>query len=299
MRPQWGEERFRSLVARQYGRITRAQLVALGVPGSRITRWSKAGYLTRVLPKVYAVGHTAPSREADLWAAVLYAGPGAMLSHASAAHKRGLIIYAPSEIHLSTPRCKIRSLPGVVRVHAGRELERDLHEGIPATSNARTVLDLAADRRDFKLLRRALAVLEYRNELDLAALDAICGKGRSGSRALREALEIHQPELAHTNGELEDAFLYLCERFGLHVPLFNRWMYGFPVDAYWPAPDLVAEVDGVGSHSEPAQLRKDRRKELTLREHGHTVVRYDWTLVKAASEQVAADLVRHGVGAAP
>lgn len=62
-----------------------------------------------------------------------------------------------------------------------------------------------------------------------------------------------------------------------------------------PDPNLIAEVDGLGAHSQPAQLRTDRRKELTLREHGHAVVRYDWTLVKAASRDVAADLVRQGV----
>ncbi|HEX3617501.1 MAG TPA: DUF559 domain-containing protein [Solirubrobacteraceae bacterium] len=256
--------------------------------------WIERGYLTRVLPKVYAVGHTAPSREADLWAAVLYAGPGAMLSHPSAAHHRGLIIYAPKEIHVSTARYKIRSIPGAVVVHGRRELKRSVWEGIPTTTNAQTVLDLAADPSGFALVRRALAVLEYRGELDLGAIDALCGKGKRGCKALREALAIHQPELAHTNGELEEAFLSLCERFGLAVPQCNRWMYGFPVDAYWPDINLIAEVDGL-QHSKPGQLRKDRRNELTLREHGHRVVRYDWALVKAASKQVAADLVRQGV----
>jgi predicted transcriptional regulator of viral defense system len=292
-------ESFARLVRRQHGRITWAQLRAFEVPDATISRWARNGYLTRVLPRVYAVGHTAPSREADLWAAVLYAGPGAMLSHASAAHHRGLINYAPSVIHVSTPREKVRSIRGVVAVHAQRQLARSSHGGIPATRNAQTVLDLAAAPKDAMLVRRALAVLDYRNELDLDALEAICGKGRSGSRALRKALKIHQPELAYTNGELEDAFLRLCERFGLVVPLCNRWMHGFPVDAYWPEQNLIVEVDGLGSHSKPAQLRKDRRKALTLREHGHTVVRYDWTLVKAASGDVAADLVRHGVSEAP
>lgn len=292
----WREERFRDLVAQQYGRITWAQLKALGASDGTLGTWSRSGYLTRVLPKVYAVGHMAPSREADLWAAVLYAGPGAMLSHASAAHHRCLIIYPPDVIHVSTPREKIKSIKGVLTVHAQRELELSSYQGIPTTTNAQTVLDLAAKRSDFKLVRRALAVLDYRDELDLRQLEAICGKGRAGSRALRSALEVHQPELAHTNGELEDAFLQLCERFGLQVPLCNRWMYGFPVDAYWPEPNLIAEVDGLPSHSKPAQLRRDRRKELTLREHGHRVVRYDWTLVKNASEEVYEDLVRHGVG---
>ena len=292
----WQEERVERLVRRQHGRVAAAQLVALGLSRTTLHTWTRSGYLIRVLPKVYAVGHAAPSKEADLWAAVLYAGPGAQLCHASGAHHRGLIIYPPEVIHVSTPRLKIRSIPGVVHVHAGRELERSSYEGIPTTTNAQTVLDLAADPRDFKLVRRALAVLEYRDELDLRALDEICGKGRRGSRALRAALEIHRPELAFTNGELEDAFIYLCERFNLPIPQCNRWMYGFPVDAYWPDPNLIAEVDGVGGHSKTAQLRKDRRKELTLRQHGHIVVRYDWELVKNASEEVASDLARHGVG---
>jgi predicted transcriptional regulator of viral defense system len=291
----WQEENVRRVVVRQHGRVTWAQLKALQVSDGTIGTWTRDGYLKRVLPKVYAVGHTAPSREADLWAAVLYAGPGAMLSHASAAHHRGLIIYPPGVIHVSTPREKVRSIRGAVAVHTQRQLARSNHEGIPATTNAQTVLDLAADPKDSKLVRRALAVLDYRDELDLEALEAICGKGRSGSRALRKALEIHEPELAYTNGQLEEAFLRLCERFGLAVPLFNRWMYGFPVDAYWPDPNVIVEVDGLDGHSKPAQVRNDRRKELTLREHGHTVVRYDWALVKSASEQVAADLVRQGV----
>ncbi|MGH2902020.1 MAG: hypothetical protein ACRDK7_00265, partial [Solirubrobacteraceae bacterium] len=151
-------------------------------------RWTKTGYLTRVLPRVYAVGHTAPSREADLWAAVLYAGPGAQLCHASGAHHRGLIIYPPDVIHVSTPRSKVKSIPGVIHVHVGRELARATHNGIPTTTVAQTVLDLAAEPREFKLVRRALAVLDYQDALDLRALEEICGKGRPGSRALRKAL---------------------------------------------------------------------------------------------------------------
>ncbi len=224
------------------------------------------------------MGHAAPSKEADLWAAVLYAGPGAMLSHASAAHHRGLIIYPPGVIHVSTPREKIRSIKDVVQIHPQRDLARGTPEGIPTTTVAQTLLDLAAAHQDFKLVRQALAVLAYHDQLDLRALEAICGKGRSGSKALRDAMAIHQPELAHTNGELEEAFLHLCERYTVPVPRFNVWMHGFPVDAYWPDHNLVAEVDGRRNHSKPAQKRSDCRKELTLRTHDITVVRYDWPI---------------------
>lgn len=278
------------MLREQYGRVTWAQLMALGFTAAA-GRWTKTGYLTRVLPRVYAVGHTAPSREADLWAAVLYAGPGAQLSHASGAHHRGLIIYAPDVIHVSTPRGKIRSIPGVIQVHGERELAYATHEGIPTTTIAQTVLDLAATE-DIKLVRRALAVLDRRGELDLAALDAVCGKGRRGTSALREALEKHRPELAYTNGPLEEAFLYLCENFGVPIPKFNAWMFGFPVDAFWRDHGLVAEVDGGPDHSSRAQRHKDRSKELTLRAHGLSVVRYDWQLVTLEPGEVAADLLR-------
>jgi predicted transcriptional regulator of viral defense system len=286
------EERTGRIARRQGGVVSRAQLDLIGVANGTVAGWIKRGYLTRVLPRVYAVGHTAPSKEADLWAAVLYAGPGAMLSHASAAHHRGLIIYPPDVIHVSTPREKVRSISGEVQVHGQRDLARGTHEGIPTTTVAQTVLDLAADPSHYKLLRRALAVLDFREELDLRALERICGKGRTGSRALKRALAVHEPELANTNGKLEEAFLYLCERFGVPMPRFNAWIHGVQPDAYWPEYNLVAEVDGLGAHSKPAQLRADRRKELTLRAHGLTVVRYDWPLVKRASEEVAADLLR-------
>src|SRR5436305_12737750 len=93
---------------RQRGRIAWYQLAALGVDRKTINRWVKQGYLHRVLPHVYAVGHDAPSVEGDLAAAVLYAGPGAMLSHATAVWWWGLIEKQPHTIHVSTPR-KCRS----------------------------------------------------------------------------------------------------------------------------------------------------------------------------------------------
>ncbi len=279
------------VVRRQRGRITWAQLKALGAADGTIGTWIKAGYLTRVLPKVYAVGHTAPSREADLWAAVLYAGPGAMLSHASAAHHRGLIIHPPKLIHVSTPREKVRSIRGLIQVHGERDLTRSKHQGIPTTTNEQTALDLAATE-DIKLVRRALAVLDYRKELDVKALEAIGGKGRRGTRALNAALQTHQPELAYTNGKLEEAFLYLCERFDLQVPKFNAMVHGEQVDAYWPEHGLVVEVDGLDNHSSPAQIRTDRRKDLKLRAHGLRVVRYDWDLVKRDPHATSEDLER-------
>jgi predicted transcriptional regulator of viral defense system len=292
----WANERFRSIVARQHGRITWAQLAALGVSRSTVSQWSAAGYLTRVLPKVYAVGHTAPSREARLWEAVLYAGPGAVLSHESAANWLGLIRYPPAVVHVSTPRAKIRSVAGLIRVDAERRVERIIHDRMPVTTIPQTLLDLA--RVEPELVPRALAALDFRRELDVDELLAVCGRGRLGSRELRAALEKHQPALAQTNGELEERFLRWCERWKVPLPEFNARLHGLIVDAYWPRYGLVVELDGYANHSSPAQLRRDRERELSLRAHGLRVVRYDWELLHRQPEKMHADLMSQLEGGA-
>src|SRR5436305_5864502 len=164
----------------QAGRVSYAQLRALGMGRGAIEAAIERGQLLPVLPRVYALGHRSPTREGDLWAAVLYAGPGAVLSHATAAHWRGLIDYPPVLIEVSTSR-DIDSLPGI-RVYGRRPVERWLHNGIPTTSLAQTVVDLAAVAH-FKLVRKAFAQLDYRHQLDIAALEAVCGSGKLGSRA--------------------------------------------------------------------------------------------------------------------
>src|SRR5437016_4786346 len=92
------------VASRSWGRISWSQLLAVGVPDSTISEWVRDGYLHRRLPRVYAVGHPARSTESDLAEALLYAGPGAMLSHGTAAWWLGLLDNQPSQIHISTPR---------------------------------------------------------------------------------------------------------------------------------------------------------------------------------------------------
>jgi hypothetical protein len=211
-----------------------------------------------------------------------------MLSHATAAHWRGLIDYPPQVIDVSTPRDK-RSQPGI-RVYGRRQLERCMYNGIPVTSIAQTVLDLAATA-ELKLVRKALARLDFRHQLDVAACEAICANGKPGSAALRQSLRIHQPRLAYTNGPLEYDFFAWCERWRVPLPLVNVRLHGILVDAWWPDLGVVVELDGADNHSSPAQIRRDRANELTLRGHGLVVLRYDWDLVHEKPKLVYDDLM--------
>ena len=284
------KERVAGLAARQQGRVSVGQLLALGLSRETVRSWKRGGYLIPVLPRVYAVGHLAPSYEADLWAAVLYAGPEAALSHRTAAAWRGLIKWPPTVIEVSTPR-DVDSRPGVC-VYRRPGLVRAMWRGLPVTGVAQTVVDLAAVSSP-RLVRRTLAQLDVDKTLDVRALEDVCSRGRPGSRALRIALAAHQPLIARTNEGPEEEFLELCERFGLDpLPQINVWVHDELVDAYWPDAGLVVELDSEVNHSSPAQRRRDRARDLKLRGHGLMVFRYDLMLVRRQPRSVLDDVLR-------
>jgi hypothetical protein len=282
------------VAARQAGRITTAQLRRLDVSETTIGNWTRGGYLYRRLPRVYAVGQPGATIEGTLWEAVLFAGPGAMLSHMSAAWWQGLILHPPSAIHASTPR-RTRSRPGLV-IHGRRRLERSLHRGIPVTPARQTIFDLAGAGQE-PLVRRALAVLDFQGRLDADSLVEACGQGRPGSALLRSALGRHDPRYARTLSVLEDDFLSACEAHDIPRPdAINVRINGILCDAVYREARIIVELDGVANHQSPAQIRRDRANDLVLRAHGWLVLRYSWAQVHedpgAIREEIRRELSR-------
>ena len=272
----------------QSGRIASWQLDRLHVPKATISTWVRLGYLHRRLPRVYGVGNCASSTESALAEALLYAGPGAMLSHATAVWWLGLLDAPPKTIHVSTPR-QCRSLARI-RVHQRRRCERHWHDGLPTTTLPQTFIDFSVNAPPWSI-RRVLANADYQGILDLDEIDAALGKGRHGTTKLRSALHRHRPELAHTKSRLERLFLEICESQGWPLPEVNEYVAGWQVDALWREQRLAVELDGHGNHHTPAQLRRDRRKELALRGAGLTPVRYSGEQLEQRAE-VIADLTR-------
>ena len=269
---------------RQFGRISRAQLRELAVSNAMVARWLRDGYLHRVLPRVYAVGSRARTVESDLAAALLYAGPKAALSHATAAWWLGLLTQRPRTIQITTPR-KCRSLKGI-RVYDRRQRTRLNHRGLPTTSVPEILLDLA-DTEPRATLRHALANAEYHELLDLNELDRFLHSGQRGASALRDAKKHHQPSLALTKSYLERRLVAICEEEHLPIPETNVKFHGWEIDALWRDARLAVELDGYGNHHTPAQLRRDRRKEMALRKLGLTLLRYSGDQLKQRTEVVA------------
>ena len=280
--------RVAAFAGKQCGRVTWAQLRALGVSEASISSWIASGYLIRVLPRVYAVGHSAPDQRARLFSLILFAGPGAALSHGTSAHWRGWLRYPIKATHISTPRRIREKLPGI-SFHGRRELEREAIDGVPCTTVTQTLLDLAATEPP-RLVLRSLGQLDYERRLDATAFRAACTSGKPGSARLLDALDRYIPQLARTRSDLEDEFLFLCQRFKIPLPEVNTLVHGIEVDCHWPELGLVVELDGAANHGTPAQRNRDSRNALMLRSHGLTVLRYTADQVYHRSEAVAAEL---------
>jgi hypothetical protein len=271
------DRRIAALASRQHGVVSRAQLKAAGLSRHAIDGRLGSGHLIALHRGVYAVGHRALTPHARWLAAVLACGPGAVLSHASAAtlwELRG----SGLRPHVTVPTTAGRRAPSGVRLHRYRSLgdeEVTTHRAIPVTTVERTLLDLAATLRR-RALERAVDQAEVLRLLDhrrlLTLLDA--HRGRPGSRALAELLDQHQLGSTLTRSDLEELFLEFCDRHGIPRPHVNQRVTDIQVDFHWPDHRLVVEVDGWAYHRTRAAFERDRARDARLAAVGYRTLRF-------------------------
>jgi hypothetical protein len=135
-----------ALAELQHGVVARWQLLAFGFGDDSIQHRIATGRLKPMHAGVYGVGHTRLTPAGHLMAAVLALGPGALLSHLSAASHLGLRRTNQAKVDVTTSVSGQRSTK-LIRAHRTRVLHPDdwtIIDGIPVTSVARTHLDVAA-----------------------------------------------------------------------------------------------------------------------------------------------------------
>jgi very-short-patch-repair endonuclease len=284
--------RLAAFAARQHGVLAEWQLLALGFSLSAIDRLVQNGQLHRVYRGVYAVGHRALSSKGRLMAAALAGGPDALISHRSAAALHGLLDDSRAVIDVVSPTHR-RSRKGL-RFHQSRHLDRAEVNGIPVTSVARTLLDIAPvvpKRRLVYALERA----EKQREFDLMAIEAVMVRchGHKGLKRLRQALREIDPEAQYAHEGLERRFIAFCKHYGLRKPAMNAVVEGLTVDALWARQKLIVELDSWEHHKERRAFEEDRRRDAVLALAGFQVLRVtDRQLTKELAETIQALLSR-------
>jgi very-short-patch-repair endonuclease len=284
------------IAAAQRGLVTTWQLQAVGVSSSAIARRVQAGRLHPLYRSVYMVGHPAPAPLARELGAVLTCGAGSFLSHRCAGTRWGFLAATdpPLEVVVRGDHRRTEFI-----VHRTRSLDlRDVtvHDGLPMTTPARTLIDLAATlgprplQRAFEeaerlrlVTRRSLA-----DELRRAA-------GRRGVATLA-SLVADGSEPALTRSEAEERMLALIRKGRLPPPRVNAQAAGHEVDFLWPDHGLVLEVDGYAYHSGRAAFERDRVRDADLAAIGLRVMRTSWRQLTREPEAV---LVRIAQALAP
>jgi hypothetical protein len=297
-RPAW-----LALLGLQSGIVARGQALRHGLDDDLIENRLRSGRWRAVHWGVYATFPGSLSREAELWAAVLRAGPGAALSHQTAAELLGLTGDRSDVIHLTVPPGRH---PGPIRgavVHQSRRIAAATHpvQLPPRTRVEETTLDLTQSAASF-------------NEAYDWVCRAIGGRLTTAAR-LRAALDA-RPKARWRTGLI----IALAEAdSGVHSILERRYVrkverpHGLPaatrqartahsprsryVDNLYEEAGLAVELDGQAAHG-LAQRRADMRRDNDHAAAGILTLRYSWADVTerpcAVAQQVAEVMASRG-----
>jgi hypothetical protein len=180
--------------------------------------------------------------------------------------------------------------PGVVR-HRARNLvdeDRAIVDGIPITSVARTLLDLAWKLRGDQL-RRALASAEDLGLLDLDAITAVIerNRGHHGAKRLRYALSIYERP-AYTRSEFERRFVDHLVASGLPRPATGWNEVGYELDVCWPELGFGVELDTYETHGTRDAFESDHERDLTLALAGIETIRVSERQFRREPDEIAA-----------
>jgi very-short-patch-repair endonuclease len=264
-------ERAGAIAQVQRGRVARRQLLAAGVSSSAVGRMARKGLLISEHVGVYAVVHAAPLPLARETAALLACGDRALLSHISAAAAWRIVDLPDGPVDVTVASLGTgRRRPGIALHRSGNLIRRDvrIHEGLPVTSPARTLLDLAGclDRRS---LERALdEALTVRRIVTRAQILDVCDRagGHAGASGLRSLAARRNTAITHS--EAERRCLELIREAGLPEPRTQVRVAGYTVDLFWPDHRVAFEIDGFRFHTSRSAFDRDRRKDLALKAAG-------------------------------
>jgi len=288
----------------QQGIVGRGQVIGAGLSRAGVRRRIQSGDWQQLGRGVYATFTGKPTREAALWTAILRAGPGAFLSHETAAELHGFAGQPGKEIHITVPAHRRPGqhghIPGVI-IHRSRTVmpEPQAHWRLPRTGVEETILDLINAARTFDeayawicravgrrvtvpaLIREALARrsrIRWRRWIT-QALDDVA----QGINSPLERYYVHGVERAHGLPAAERQ----SRRRGGSGSMYVDNLYGKHA--------LCVELDGVATHPDEGRWKDTARDNANVATDDTRTLRYGWvdaTEKRCQTAQQVADALR-------
>jgi Transcriptional regulator, AbiEi antitoxin len=298
-------QNLRGIASDQAGVVTRRQALDAGMSDSAIVARIKFGRWQRIHAGVYATFTGPMTSDAQLWAAVLAAGPGAHLSHQTAAEINRLTDRSSPFIHVTIPGNRRATSPHGVIIHLSSTLTLGWRftRGVPPYTFAEeTVIDLvhaATDVNDviayitsgFAKKRvsegRLREVAEARKRLRWRGeLDEIIRAGAGGAHSVIEYR--YDRDVEHAHGLPKAA-----RQVAFTKPDGSR---GYR-DRYYQEYKLIVELDGKQYHP-PEHRGRDQDRDNDAAATVGSTLRYGWADVTSkrceSAKQVHAALTRGG-----
>ena len=270
----------------------------MGLDKSALSRLVKSGRWRRVMQQAYLAGGSPLTWRARLAATKASLGEDCVFSHRTAGALLRLDGVTEGTVEVSVPRSVVR--PGVVahRLRPTDVFHRIRVDGFPITTPTRTIVDLFAviEPRHAEIalddaLRRRLVSLEplWRT------LDGLATNGRSGCRALREALVRRDARDGTLATKMEAKLLSITRSIAPPdaVPQHEVVVDGhrYYIDMAYPHIKLGVEAHSIRWHMGEERWHYDLARDRRLKSAGWTLMYYSWDDFHRRSKAVAAEIV--------
>lgn len=288
-------------VEARHGVVTSAELLGVGLSTGQVETLAEKDRLVRVGPGTWRVRGAPDCLEARVLGALLGLEGDAWASHHTAARLWGLRVHGrPGVIDVTRPY-GVSARRGAVCVHRSTSIPEHhvtTHRGVPLTTVPRTLFDLAR-RTGPRVLDRAVEEALRADLCTVGSLHRVLaelgGRGRPGTRKMREVLERRDAGYVPTASELEAvgrAVLGDIPGIEWEVPMTDEEGYIRRVDALVRDAMVVVELDGDRYHGQPSDIADDAAGDLRLTRLGFVVERCTWTALTRRPEAVRATVER-------
>jgi hypothetical protein len=289
----------RRVVAEQAGVVSRQQLLRAGISRTTITSRVNRGIWQRLQPGVYGTFTGTVPWEARLWAALLYAGPGALLSHDTAAEVLGLTERRSPVVRLTVPaHRRVRPREGLAIHRSTVDYPRwRPQRGVPPhTFYAETIIDLVAAAEDLDDVVAWVSRGIARNMVSPAQLKA-AAQARQRFRWGEQIGEVIDRVAGGSHFPLEFRFDRDVERAHGLPPATRQAKFTKPDgtqgfrDRYYEKYGLIVELDGKEFHPEE-QRGRDRARDNEAAVTAGATLRYGWADVSRTPCETAGQVYR-------
>jgi hypothetical protein len=282
----------------RHGAITVAVLDELGVPPrTAYRRCVPNGPWQRPLPGIVLLGNSPPTRRQLVEAALLYAGPEAVVTGLEGCRQYGLrAVPEQPTVHLLVPHDRqVKSSDYVIVERTIRPPEPVIRDGLPLAPLARSVLDACRRLRAFDPVRALMAEAVQRGRVAPGILAHELEMGsRRGTSVPREVLK---DLLSGARSVAEIDGKQVWGRTGLPAPAWNVDVFdrngGFIArpDGWCDEVALAWEIDSYEYHFGRGDYARTLARNARYAAAGVVLVQTIPTRLRTEPEVVAAELV--------